>query len=83
MRLYLGAQRTSSSRVDFGQGFGACYYLKHLTFDYLKIDGDFVRGFGTDTTDCLVVEAIVGIAKAWASKRWPNSRVILRSAVSL
>lgn len=48
---------------DFGQGFGACYYLKHLAFDYLKIDGDFIRGFSTDTTDKLVVEAIVGIAK--------------------
>jgi EAL domain-containing protein (putative c-di-GMP-specific phosphodiesterase class I) len=48
---------------DFGQGFGACYYLKHLAFDYLKIDGDFIRGFGTDMTDKLVVEAIVGIAK--------------------
>jgi len=48
---------------DFGSGFGSFYYLKHLPFDYFKIDGDFIRGFGANTTDQLVVEAIVGIAR--------------------
>jgi EAL domain-containing protein (putative c-di-GMP-specific phosphodiesterase class I) len=53
---------------DFGSGFGAFYYLKHLPFDYFKIDGDFIRGFGANTTDQLVVEAIVGIAKGMGKK---------------
>jgi EAL domain-containing protein (putative c-di-GMP-specific phosphodiesterase class I) len=36
--------------------------------DYFKIDGDFIRGFGANTTDQLVVEAIVGIAKGMGKK---------------
>ena len=53
---------------DFGAGFGSFYYLKHLPFDYFKIDGDFIRGFGANTIDQLVVEAIVGIARGMAKK---------------
>jgi len=53
---------------DFGAGFGSFYYLKHLPFDYFKIDGDFIRGFSANTTDQLVVEAIVGIAKGMGKK---------------
>jgi diguanylate cyclase (GGDEF)-like protein/PAS domain S-box-containing protein len=53
---------------DFGSGFGSFYYLKHLPFDYFKIDGDFIRGFGANTTDQLVVEAIVGIARGMGKK---------------
>jgi EAL domain-containing protein (putative c-di-GMP-specific phosphodiesterase class I) len=53
---------------DFGSGFGSFYYLKHLPFDYFKIDGDFIRGFGANPTDQLVVEAIVGIAKGMGKK---------------
>jgi diguanylate cyclase (GGDEF)-like protein/PAS domain S-box-containing protein len=48
---------------DFGSGFGSFYYLKHLPFDYFKIDGDFIRGFDANPTDQLVVEAVVGIAR--------------------
>ncbi len=48
---------------DFGSGFGSFYYLKHLPFDYIKIDGDFIRGLAENPTDRLVVQAIVTIAK--------------------
>jgi diguanylate cyclase (GGDEF)-like protein/PAS domain S-box-containing protein len=53
---------------DFGSGFGSFYYLKHLPFDYFKIDGDFIRGFGANTIDELVIEAIVGIARGMGKK---------------
>jgi diguanylate cyclase (GGDEF)-like protein/PAS domain S-box-containing protein len=53
---------------DFGSGFGSFFYLKHLPFDYFKIDGDFIRGFGASTTDQLVVEAIVGLARGMGKK---------------
>ena len=48
---------------DFGAGFGSFYYLKHLPFDYLKIDGEFVRHSAVDTTDQLVIQAVVDIAR--------------------
>jgi diguanylate cyclase (GGDEF)-like protein/PAS domain S-box-containing protein len=48
---------------DFGAGFASFYYLKHLAFDYLKIDGEFIRKLTTTPTDQLVVRAVVEIAK--------------------
>jgi diguanylate cyclase (GGDEF)-like protein/PAS domain S-box-containing protein len=47
---------------DFGAGFGSFYYLKHVGFDVLKIDGEFVRDCCSSATDRLVIEAVVGIA---------------------
>ena len=48
---------------DFGAGFGSFYYLKHLPFDFLKIDGDFIRRLPVSKADRLTVEAIVQIAR--------------------
>ena len=53
---------------DFGSGFGSFYYLKHLPFDYIKIDGDFIRGLPASPTDQLVVQAIVTIARGMGKK---------------
>ena len=44
------------------------YYLKHLPFDYFKIDGDLIRGIATSSMDQLVVGAIVGIARGMGKK---------------
>jgi EAL domain-containing protein (putative c-di-GMP-specific phosphodiesterase class I) len=48
---------------DIGAGFGSFYYLKHLPFDYLKIDGHFVRALPSSVNDQLVVKALVGLAR--------------------
>ena len=48
---------------DFGAGFASFYYLKHLEFDYLKIDGEFIKNLPTNTTDRLVVHSVVDIAR--------------------
>jgi EAL domain-containing protein (putative c-di-GMP-specific phosphodiesterase class I) len=48
---------------DFGAGFGSFQYLKHLPFEYLKIDGDFIRCLPSSPQDQLVVEALVGLAR--------------------
>ncbi|MGO9752789.1 MAG: putative bifunctional diguanylate cyclase/phosphodiesterase [Solirubrobacteraceae bacterium] len=47
---------------DFGAGYGSFYYLKHLPFDFLKIDGEFVKNCSTSATDRLLIKAVVDIA---------------------
>jgi EAL domain-containing protein (putative c-di-GMP-specific phosphodiesterase class I) len=53
---------------DFGAGFASFYYLKHLAFDYLKIDGEFVRQIVEDPIDQLVIEAVVNIARGLGTR---------------
>jgi EAL domain-containing protein (putative c-di-GMP-specific phosphodiesterase class I)/CHASE1-domain containing sensor protein len=53
---------------DFGAGFGSFYYLKHLPFDYIKIDGEFVRNCTTDATDRLVIRAVVKLAQGMGTR---------------
>jgi diguanylate cyclase (GGDEF)-like protein len=48
---------------DFGSGFASFAYLKRLPFDFLKIDGEFVRELPFNVVDQLAVEAITTIAK--------------------
>jgi len=48
---------------DFGAAFASFYYLKHLPFDYLKIDGEFVHSCMDNRTDQLVIQAVVDIAR--------------------
>jgi len=53
---------------DFGAGFGSFYYLKSFPFDYLKIDGDFIRGLTTSPMNQLLVSAMVGIARGMGKR---------------
>ena len=48
---------------DFGAGFATFYYLTHLEFDYLKIDGEFIRDLPNNPTNQLVVKALVQITR--------------------
>lgn len=48
---------------DFGSGFASFYYLKHLPFDFIKIDGEFIANCLSSETDRLVISAIVTIAQ--------------------
>ncbi|MEJ7651825.1 MAG: EAL domain-containing protein [Nakamurella sp.] len=47
---------------DFGAGHASFYYLKHLPFDFIKIDGEFVRSCTTDTFDRLVIASVVAFS---------------------
>ncbi len=47
---------------DFGAGFGSFTYLKHLPFDFLKIDGEFVTGAVHSRADAVIVDAVRRVA---------------------
>jgi diguanylate cyclase (GGDEF)-like protein/PAS domain S-box-containing protein len=53
---------------DFGAGFASFYYLKHLEFDFLKIDGEFVASLLHSSIDQLVVRAVVQIARGMGAQ---------------
>ncbi len=53
---------------DFGAGFGSFQYLKHLPFDYLKIDGGFIRALTASRTDQLVVRALAGLVSGMGAR---------------
>ena len=48
---------------DFGVGFGSLYYAKRLPYQYLKIDGDFIRCLASCAEDRVMVSAIVELAR--------------------
>jgi diguanylate cyclase (GGDEF)-like protein/PAS domain S-box-containing protein len=48
---------------DFGAGFASFYYLKHMVFDYVKIDGEFIRNLPASRVNQLVVRSVVEIAR--------------------
>ena len=49
---------------DFGRGMSSFMYLKQLSVDYLKIDGEFVRNMKDDPVSRAMVKAIHALGQA-------------------
>jgi diguanylate cyclase (GGDEF)-like protein len=53
---------------DFGTGISSYSYLKMFPFDYVKIDGSFIRNITTSQVDREVVSSVCRIAKVLGIK---------------
>ena len=63
---FIDAVQTRGSRValdDFGSGLSSFGYLRRLSVDYLKIDGQIVRAIVEDPINAVMVESIHRIAR--------------------
>jgi diguanylate cyclase (GGDEF)-like protein len=67
---------------DFGVAFGSFLTLKQLPFDYVKIDGSFIRNVTENDMDPVFVEAIARAAKR-LGKRTIAEQVSSDAAISL
>ena len=53
---------------DFGSGYNAYGYLKHMPVDFVKIDGEFIKRATNDEFDRALLLSMVDVARAGGKK---------------
>lgn len=64
----IGAIGCQFALDDFGTGFSSFYYLRQLPFEFIKIDGSFIRALADRPDDQVLVKAMGEIARAFHKK---------------
>jgi diguanylate cyclase (GGDEF)-like protein/PAS domain S-box-containing protein len=64
----LGEMGCGFALDDFGSGFASFSNLKHLPFDEVKIDGEFIDDLATSPVNQLIVRSVVEIARGLGMK---------------
>lgn len=71
---------------DFGSGMSSFAYLQHLPVQYLKIDGEFIKGIRNPPAGGVIVESVIQVARAFnirtiaESVEWPDLVPVLQDA---
>ncbi|WP_153504311.1 bifunctional diguanylate cyclase/phosphodiesterase [Cumulibacter manganitolerans] len=66
---------------DFGSGYGSFRYLKHMAFEWVKIDGDFVKNAPQSAKDRAIIRSMVTVARDLGKRtvaEWVSSKEALR-----
>ncbi|MCZ4304372.1 EAL domain-containing protein [Zoogloeaceae bacterium G21618-S1] len=66
MQRFLSELRSEGFKLaidDFGSGFSSFHYLRNFTFDFLKIEGDFVANMLNNDRDQVFVRSITALAR--------------------
>lgn len=53
---------------DFGTGLSSFSYMQMLPFDYVKIDGSFIKKVRTDPVSCAMVKAICDVVRSMQAR---------------
>jgi EAL domain-containing protein (putative c-di-GMP-specific phosphodiesterase class I) len=67
-RVFADRMRRCGCRLaldNFGAGLASFYYLKNFPFDYLKIDGEFIRRLSENPIDQLLRDSGVDFAQGY------------------
>ena len=71
---------------DFGAGFSSFYFLKRFDVDYLKIDGNFIRGLASDEANRLFVRALCDVARGLNKQviaEWVENQEVLKILIEM
>jgi diguanylate cyclase (GGDEF)-like protein/PAS domain S-box-containing protein len=71
---------------DFGAGFSSFYFLKRFEVDYLKIDGNFIRGLASDEANRVFVRALCDVARGLDKQviaEWVENQEVLKILIEM